>query len=238
MQNREIRQKILNELYRKYYEKGFSQPLDTISILQSSGIPANLNNLAYTNVIYLEKSFLINGEYTLGTSYPKFVSINTNGINTVEQSEKELAKLHDDVRFKILTGLYDYYFGNKDEDTLLVDVNFVKSLGLTELDEIAVRGDINYLYDIGLIEGFKQLGLSYPYRIKITANGIDVVERAIDQSLTAIGQSNLNEQPKVEEIINEMDQRTKLQKFRDFVGENAGWIELVANVFRASIGGG
>ena len=32
--------------------------------------------------------------------------------------------------------------------------------------------------------------------------------------------------------------RTKLQKFRDFIGNNAGWIELVANVARASLTGG
>jgi hypothetical protein len=50
--------------------------------------------------------------------------------------------------------------------------------------------------------------------------------------------SAANERARVEEIINEPDKRSKLEKFRDFVGENAGWIELVANVARASLTGG
>ena len=37
-------------------------------------------------------------------------------------------------------------------------------------------------------------------------------------------------------LINQK-KRTKLQKFRDFIGDNAGWIELVANIARASLTG-
>jgi hypothetical protein len=50
--------------------------------------------------------------------------------------------------------------------------------------------------------------------------------------------SDTKEKAKVEEITNERDKRSKLQKSRDFVGENAGWIELVANVVRATLTGG
>jgi hypothetical protein len=56
--------------------------------------------------------------------------------------------------------------------------------------------------------------------------------------LVSIANSETHEKARVEEITNEPDKRSKLQRFRDFVGENAGWIELVANVVRASLTGG
>ena len=98
---------------------------------------------------------------------------------------------------------------------------------------------INYLNDKGgLIEGLRQIGVPYPYRVQITSKGIDSVESVINQSLVTILKSDAKEKARVEEIANEPYKRSKLRKFRDFVGENAGWIELVANVVRASLTGG
>jgi hypothetical protein len=89
-----------------------------------------------------------------------------------------------------------------------------------------------------LIKGPRQIGLTYPYRVQITSKGIDAVESVINQSLVSIAKSDTKEKVRAEEITNEPDKRSKLKKFRDFVGENAGWIELVANVVRASLTGG
>jgi hypothetical protein len=41
-----------------------------------------------------------------------------------------------------------------------------------------------------------------------------------------------------EAIVNKPEKAHQLQKFRDFIGDNVGWIELVANVARASLTGG
>jgi hypothetical protein len=64
------------------------------------------------------------------------------------------------------------------------------------------------------------------------------VETVINQSLVSIAKSDINEKARAEEITQELNERSKLQKFRDFVGEKAGWIELVANVATASLSGG
>jgi hypothetical protein len=88
-----------------------------------------------------------------------------------------------------------------------------------------------------LIKGLRQIGVGYPYGVQITSKGIDAVEIVINQSLLSIAKSDTNEKARAEEISNEPDRSSKLKKFRDFVGENASWIELVANVVRASLTG-
>jgi hypothetical protein len=147
-------------------------------------------------------------------------------------------KLHNDIRFKILSKLYDYNFTDHEEHTIPIDINFNKSLGLNESDQNLVIGHINYLYDKGLIKAPRQIGVAYPYRVQITSKGLDAVESVINQSLVSIAKSDTKEKARAEEITNEPDKRSKLKKFRDFVGENSGWIELVANVVRASLTGG
>jgi hypothetical protein len=75
----------------------------------------------------------------------------------VEIKEKEFAKLHNDIGFKILAKLYEYNFTDHWEDTILVDINFVKSLELNEFDKNLVIRDINYLHRKGLIKGIDRL---------------------------------------------------------------------------------
>jgi hypothetical protein len=238
MHNEDLRNRVLVQLYKKYYEDGFAYPIDTEEVLQDAGIPSENSNLAYTNVIYLEESSLIKGDKPLGKKYPKWISIKPNGIETVERKKKEFAILHNSIRFKILSNLYDYNFTDHEEHTIPVDINSTKSLGLNESYQNLVIGDINYLYDKGLIKGLRQIGVPYPYRVQITSKGIDAIESVINQSLISIAKSDTKEKARTEEITNEPDKRSKLQKFRDFVSENSGWIELVANVVRASLTGG
>jgi hypothetical protein len=238
MHNEEIRNRVLVQPYKKYYEDGFAHPIDTEEVVQDAGIPSENSNLAYTNIIYLAESSLIKGGTPLGTKYHKWIFIKPYGIETVDRKEKEFANLHNDIRFKILSKLYDYNFIGHGKHTIPVDINFTKSLGLNQSDQNLFIGDINYLYDKGLIEGLRQIGLPYPYRVQITSKGIDAVESAINQSLVSIAKSDAKEKVGVEEIANEPDKCSKLRKFPDFVGENAGWIELVANVVRASLTGG
>jgi hypothetical protein len=186
MHNEELRNRVLVRLYKKYYEDGFAHPMDIEEVLQDAGIPSENSNLAYTNVIYLEESSLIKGDKPLGTKYPKWISIKPYGIETVERKEKEFANLHNDIRFKILSNLYDYNFTDHEEHTIPVDINFTKSLGLNESYQNLVIGDINYLYDKGLIKGLRQIGVPYPSRVQITSKGIDAIESVINQSLIAL----------------------------------------------------
>jgi hypothetical protein len=238
MHNEEIRNRVLIQLYKRYYKDGFASPIDTEQVVQEAGIPSDSSGLAFRNVIYLAQSCLIKGEKPSGQKHPKWISITPYGVETVEIKEKEFAKLHNDIRFKILAKLYEYNFTYHGDDTILVDINFIRSLGLNEFGKNLVIGDINYLHHKGLIEGNRQIGVSYPYRVQIASKGIDAIENVINRSLVSIANSDPNEKGRAEEITNEPDKRSKLQRFRDFVGENAGWIELVANVVRASLTGG
>jgi hypothetical protein len=238
MHNEEIRNRVLIQLYKRYYKDGFASPIDTEQVVQEAGIPSDSSGLAFRNVMYLAQSCLIKGEKPSGQKHPKWISITPYGVETVEIKEKEFAKLHNDIRFKILAKLYEYNFTYHGDDTILVDINFIRSLGLNEFGKNLVIGDINYLHHKGLIEGNRQIGVSYPYRVQITSKGIDAIENVINRSLVSIANSDTNEKGRAEEIANEPDKRSKLQRFRDFVGENAGWIELVANVVRASLTGG
>jgi hypothetical protein len=85
MHNEEIRNRVLVQLYKKYYEHGFAHPIDTEEVVRDASIPSENSNLAYTNVIYLAESSLIKGEKPLGTKYPKWISIKPYGIETVER---------------------------------------------------------------------------------------------------------------------------------------------------------
>ncbi|WP_148701665.1 hypothetical protein [Candidatus Nitrososphaera evergladensis] len=86
-----------------------------------------------------------------------------------------------------------------------------------------IHGELIYLERAGLIEGFYAVGRAWPTNIKISSYGIDTVEGIINQSLGEIAASSEESiKQKTEEIINESDQQTKIQKFRDFVGRNAG----------------
>lgn len=238
MHNEEISNRVLIQLDKRYYEDGFASPIDTEQVVQEAGIPSDSSDLAFRNVVYLAQSSLIKGEKPSGQKHPKWISITPCGIETVEIKEKEFAKLHNDIRFKILAKLYEYSFTDQGEDTILVDINFIKSLGLNEFDKNLLIGDINYLHNKGLIEGNRQIGVPYPYRVHIASKGIDAIENVINRSLVSIANSETHEKARAEEITNEPDKRNKLQRFRDFIGENAGWIELVANVVRASLTGG
>jgi hypothetical protein len=167
MNNEEIRNRVLVQLYKKYYEDGFACPIDTEKLVLDAGIPSENSNLAYTNVIYLAESSLIKGDKPLGAKYPKSISIKPCGIERVEAKEKEFAKVHNDIKFKILSKLYDYNFTDHEDHTIPIDINFTKSLGLNESHQNLVIGDINYLYYKGLIKGLRQIGVPYSYRVRL-----------------------------------------------------------------------
>ena len=77
----------------------------------------------------------------------------------------------------------------------------------------------------------------HPYYVQSTSKSNDAVESVINQSLVNIAKSDTNEKARAEAIINKPERCTNYKKFRDFIGENAGWIELVANIARASLTG-
>lgn len=240
MNHAEIRHRILVYLYKRYYDGLFFDSLATEDVVEELEIPSDLERITYTNINYLDDKRLVHGTKVCGLSYPKWIRIDTYGLDEVEQKEPEYAKLHYEIRFRILSRLYEHNFGDHQESTVLVDIRLVRSLRLKDSDQNLVYGDIIYLYDKGLIEGYKQVGMAYPFRINITSYGIDIFESIMNRSLETIADtsSDAGVKTKVKDIIEEVDQKSKFEKFRDFVGENASWIELVANIARSWFTGG
>jgi hypothetical protein len=161
MDNEELRDRVLVHLYKKYYEFGFAKPIDTKQVVRDAGIPSENSDLAYRNVSHLAESSLVKGEKPMGEKYPIWISITSNGIETVERKYKEFAKLHDGIRFNILTKLYEYNFSDHKESTIPVDINFIKSVRLNESDQNFVLGDINHLDNKALIKGPRQVAVPY-----------------------------------------------------------------------------
>jgi hypothetical protein len=79
--------------------------------------------------------------------------------------------------------------------------------------------------------------LVHPYYVQSTSKSNDAVESVINQSLANIAKSETNEKARAEAIINKPERPTKLQKIPRFHRREAGWIELVANIARASLTG-
>jgi hypothetical protein len=56
--NQEIRGRILEEFYKKYFGDSMAHSIDTEQVVADAGIPPENYEVAYTYVNYLEGSFL------------------------------------------------------------------------------------------------------------------------------------------------------------------------------------
>lgn len=80
-------------------------------VVRYSGVSSGNSDLANRYVNYLAQSSWIKEEKPLEGKYPKCISITRYAIGTIEMKEEEFAKLHDDIRFKILNKTrYGYNF--------------------------------------------------------------------------------------------------------------------------------
>jgi hypothetical protein len=71
--------------------------------VRDSGVSSANCDLANRYVNYLAQCSRIKEEKPLEEKYPKCISITRYAIGTIEMKEEEFAKLHDDIRFNILT---------------------------------------------------------------------------------------------------------------------------------------
>jgi hypothetical protein len=145
----------------------------------------------------------------------------------------EYADLHWNIRFGILSLLYDRYFSDEIDKTILVNPDLVNMLSMSEIDQTLIFGDVIYLHRKHLIEGTPGFGSHYPYRVRIDISGIEAIEQIVDASLSQITTAN-----NVKEVTMELDKKAKFKKFRDLVGENASIIELIVNVTKSFFMGG
>jgi len=84
MNHDEIRFRILHDLYQKYYSGGLLRYYSTDSVIKESGLGDIDINIVLGDVLYLKNKGLIRGMMVIGTAYPIQISIESHGIDTLE----------------------------------------------------------------------------------------------------------------------------------------------------------
>ena len=238
LDNEQIRHKILLFLYRKFQEGSFFDALITEVVIKQLNIPADLIDIAYKNVDYLEQAGYIYGVTPNGYTCPQWIRIETQGMDLVESKEPEYANLHWDIRFKILSVLYNRHFSVGIEETIPVNPNIISEFASLNINQNLILTDVIYLHKKNLITGYNMFGFAYPPRIKIDTLGIEYLESIVNDSLHQLANTVTDTALKtqVDEAIQETDKISKLDKWCTIIGENASIIELVVNVVKSFIG--
>jgi hypothetical protein len=96
---------------------------------------------------------------------------------------------NDDIRRQILQSLYDYEINKPDEG--ITNIQLKEEISI---DENKFNFNFNYLKSKRLVRGITILGKPY-YRVRITTNGIDVVENDEIDTLFPIIQNIVNHSP-------------------------------------------
>ncbi len=236
LNNEQIRHKILLFLYRKFQEGSFFDTFITQEVIKQLDIPAD--DITYKNLDYLEQAGYIYGLTPNGYPCPQWIRIETQGMDLVESKEPEYANLHWNIRFKILSVLYNRHFSVGNEETIPVNPNIIREFDSMNINQNLILTNVIYLHQKKLITGYSMFGFAYPPRIKIDTSGIGYLEKIVDDSLHQLANTVTDTALKtqVEEAIQEEDKVSKLERLRKIIGENAAIIELVANVVKSFIG--
>lgn len=241
MINNEIRNGILLFLYNKFYDGRFYDQLITdVEVLPQLGIPVESLGVTHKNLAYLEEAGYTQGTTPSGHLYPKWMRIDTLGIDFVETIQTEKSNLHWNIRFRILAILYDDYFSDRINEPKLVNPNLVNELANLQVNKNLIFGDVIYLKEKYFISGYSMFGFHYPVRVKIETAGIQFVESVINNSLLQIADTTTSaeEKKELEQIAKELDKKTKFERFIKLIQENTTLIELVVNVTKTIFIGG
>ena len=109
MNHQEIRFQILYYLYNKHYSGELGQPQVVENIILQTDLKNIEKNIVYGDIVYLEQSTFIRGEYILGCAHPPWVTITSYGIDTVDNitnqiiSNVSLERNYENVRNDIKT---------------------------------------------------------------------------------------------------------------------------------------
>jgi hypothetical protein len=108
--------------------------------------------------------------------------------------------------------------------------NIINESGLEKIEKNELYGDVVYLEKRGYINGQYILGYAYPPWISITSEGIDFVERVIDESIETIDDSSFGENVKseIKEISNETNPSIMVRRVVEYAqSHNDPWVNIV-----------
>lgn len=241
MNNDEIRLKFLETLYARFYSGNRFEYPETDEIISESELNSLDKDMVHANVDYLAKSGYLDGVGSLGFAYPVSVKLESLGIDFVEGHDNELLELHNKIRFRILTNLYEQNFAGQLGKYIGVSDDFIDSLELEGISNDLIFGELVYLEQNGFIKGISSSGVTYPRNVMIDTYGIDTVENIIENSLENISDSNIDDEIKNEitEIKNESNKTTKSQKFKNLLQKHESSIaQIVTELIKAWISSG
>ena len=221
--NEEIRYQLLKTLYDRHYNVKPDTPVATEEVIKEAGLENEEKNVVDANIVYLKEGYYAEG---LGnqprSAVPLMLQINPSGIEFVEERNKDYREYHDNLRFKILSKLYEFQFGgNTGKYASTVDL----------VDEITEKDDEKhhllvetlYLGKSGYIKPHQTSGVFYPRAMMIENYGIDLVDGIIDQSVQELESADidLEDKSKLTEIKSAPDKKTKFEKFKELLPETS-----------------
>lgn len=133
----------------------------------------------------------------------------------------------DEIRFRVLSFMYEKYY-EYGERPLFIE-NIAIELKLNADDSIIYR-DITYLYDNNLVWGEKLGDTYYPSQIRMNENGIDFVERVMNQTHDKIQDEALRQKLKL--LLNDANPASRIRGFLDLTKSYSSLTGLVISVVR------
>ncbi len=232
--NEEIRYRFLQTLYDRFYNDKPNEHVATEELIRDAGLSDEGRNAVNVNIDYLKNDWYVEGIGSLGQSIPLSVKLNSSGIDFVEDRNQTMADYHGKLRFKILSALYEFHFaGNVGRFTSSVEI--AEQLSSNNEEKKQILADIIYLGDKGYINPQYTSGTYYPRWISIQNSGIDVVDSIFQQSIEELEAVDIDSTAKneIEEIKNEINKKTKSERFRDYY-TNTGLRHLLIPMLRYS----
>lgn len=134
---------------------------------------------------------------------------------------------HDEIRFRILSCLYQAQFDGRVKNWIHID-DVIEESGLKEAGKNVVLGDVVYLKDSGFVD-IEGWNLSWeakvPERMRITSYGLDHVETLVSEQVRKeqdykswlAGKGRILEDPQVKEIVQKIAKEAGEGTFRQSI---------------------
>ncbi len=221
--NPEIRYRFLKAHYDRFYAGKTEQHANTDEIIKEAGLDNEDKGALIGNIQYLVDGFYVEGIKPLGATYHTSLKLQPRGIEFVEEHNQELREIHDNLRFRILSELYELFFGEEGAGRPVFTKPFVEQIAKSEEEHNLLFGETVYLGDAGYVHP-DYTSRPFPYTIKMENSGIDLVENIIDNSVSELETSEIDAEAKakVSEIKLEPNKKSKIQKLKDLYDECNG----------------
>lgn len=222
MNNQEIRYRFLKAHYDRFYAGKADQYAHTDEIIKEARLDNEDKGALIGNIQYLVDGIYVEGTKSFGAPYHTSLKLQPSGIEFVEEHNQELREIHDNLRFRILSELYELFFGDG-AGRLVFTKPFVEQIAKSEEEHNLLFGETVYLGDAGYVHP-NYTSRPFPYTIRMENSGIDLVENIINNSVSELETSEIDAdaKAKVSEIKLEPNKKSQIEKLKDLYNEYNG----------------